>query len=106
MRKLIWIAFDLGIKGDYEGMYRWLDVYKAKECGDNIAVLNYEYNDDLKKELIADIQNSVETDKRSRLYVVYPESGKTKGSFIMGERRSSPWTGYAPIPGGMGEDVS
>ena len=28
----IWLSFDLGISGDYEGMYAWLDDKNAQEC--------------------------------------------------------------------------
>ena len=30
----IWISYDLGVRGDYEGLYAWLDSHGAKECGD------------------------------------------------------------------------
>ena len=30
----VWISYDLGIRGDYEGLYAWLDSHRAKECGD------------------------------------------------------------------------
>jgi len=33
MKKLIWIAFDLGVRGDYDGIYEFLDTHEAKECG-------------------------------------------------------------------------
>ena len=35
MKHFVWISFDLGVKGDYEGMYAWLDSKDAKECGDS-----------------------------------------------------------------------
>jgi hypothetical protein len=105
MKKLIWLSFDLGIKGDYEGMYRWLDAHKASECGDSTAAFYYEYTGDLKTSLKTDIETAIEIDKKSRIYLIY-QAGKTKGSFIIGERKSPPWAGYAPIPGGQTEDVS
>jgi hypothetical protein len=38
-RAAVWISFDLGVRGDYEGMYAWLDTHNAKECGDiNVRV--------------------------------------------------------------------
>lgn len=33
----IWLSFDLGVSGDYEGMYAWLDDKRAKECGSSVA---------------------------------------------------------------------
>ena len=39
-----WLSYDLGINGDYDGLYRWLDRQGAKECGSSMAYIsNYEY---------------------------------------------------------------
>ena len=32
-RSTIWISYDLGVRGDYENLYSWLDTHGAKECG-------------------------------------------------------------------------
>jgi hypothetical protein len=37
MKSAIWLTFDLGVRGDYETLYTWLDQRLAKECGDNVA---------------------------------------------------------------------
>lgn len=29
--RTIWISYDLGVQGDYEGLYGWLDTHKARE---------------------------------------------------------------------------
>jgi hypothetical protein len=29
-----WISFDLGLQGDYEPLYEWLDRHEALECGE------------------------------------------------------------------------
>jgi hypothetical protein len=91
----IWISYDLGVRGDYEGLYTWLDQHKAKECGDSLAILSYEYSGDLVDALKADLAKSVETNKRTRMYVIYRDQGteKTKGRFVFGNRRASPWAG-------------
>ena len=26
----VWISYDLGVRGDYEGLYAWLDAHDAK----------------------------------------------------------------------------
>ena len=93
----IWISYDLGVRGDYEGLYAWLDQYKAKECGSSLAVLSYDYSGDLIKVLKADLAKSVETNKRARIYVIYrdEETKKMKGRFVFGNRRASPWAGAA-----------
>ncbi len=95
---LIWVSFDLGVGGDYEGMYRWLDNHKAKECGDSCAVLSYPSKTDLRAELKKDLKHSVSlNEKKHRVYVVYQEGTKTKGAFLIGRRRQAPWTGYGVL---------
>ena len=41
MKRAIWISYDFGVRGDYEGIYTWLDDHGAIECGDSIAFLKY-----------------------------------------------------------------
>jgi len=97
MKHLVWVSFDLGVKGDYEGMYAWLDSQGAKECGDSLACFWYEHGkDDLLKRLKKEINENVELDERkSRVYVIRLVGGKMKGTFIFGGRRNPPWAGYA-----------
>ena len=97
MQRVVWISFDLGIRGDYEGMYAWLDSHEAKECGDSVAYLKYEFQGDLVQALLRDIEDSLEVTKKTRIYVIWqdPESGSMKGRFIIGGRKSPPWTGHA-----------
>ncbi|MFZ1103192.1 MAG: hypothetical protein WAN86_10195 [Hyphomicrobiaceae bacterium] len=94
----VWISYDLGVRGDYEGLYAWLDAHDAKECGDSLAVLAYSHDGALLDKLKADIKKHVTIDKRTRIYVVYRDkaTGKNKGRFIFGARRAPVWTGYAP----------
>ena len=44
MHTVMWMSYDLGVKGDYEGLYAWLDDHDAKECGNSVAFLRYEYS--------------------------------------------------------------
>ena len=72
MKVIVWISYDLGVNGDYEGMYRWLDGREARECGDSLAFMNYEYsNNDLPGIIKNDIKNNVAITKKSRIYLVY-----------------------------------
>jgi hypothetical protein len=96
VRTLVWVSFDLGVKGDYEGMYEWLDSHGASECGDSVACFWYDYSRDLLTELTEDLMKSVEIDvRKNRIYVIRLVEGKMKGSFVLGHRRNAPWTGYA-----------
>lgn len=70
-KQRIWLSYDLGIDGDYEGLYYWLDSYDAKECGDSIATFIFEYKNDLIKELKQDLLNSVQIKNKDRFYVIY-----------------------------------
>jgi hypothetical protein len=97
--QIIWLSFDLGIRGDYEGLYAWLDEHGAKECGDNLAAISFKHDgDSLPNLLRTELKKRVEIDNRSRIYVIYrhPSNGRNKGKFLFGSRRASPWTGYGP----------
>ncbi len=93
----IWVSFDLGVRGDYENLYSWLDSHSAKECGDSLAVFNFSWKDDLFKELRANLMAAVKTDKRTRIYVIYRDrvAEKNRGKFIVGGRRAAAWEGYS-----------
>src|SRR5947208_2669824 len=97
MRHRIWVAFDLGVRGDFEGMYQFLDAQGAKECGDSMGTFWFEYQGDFLRELLKQIKRSVELNNRSRIYVLYPgPDGKYTGKFLVGRRKSPPWAGHAP----------
>lgn len=91
----IWISFDLGIRGDYEGLYAWLDQHNAKECSDSLALVSYEHSGSMLDALKEDLGNAVDTNKRTRMYVIYRDdkTKKMKGHFLFGGRRAPPWTG-------------
>lgn len=95
MKKTIWVSYDLGIKGDYDNLFAWFDDNNAKECGDNLAVLKVEIKqlDTIKEEIKKELDN-ISFGKRDRIYIIWRESKKVKGSFIIGKRRLPPWTGY------------
>lgn len=96
--KTIWISFDLGLKGDYQGLYSWLDRNGAKECGSSLAVLKYNSNKDIPNEIEREIKVHVNLSQGDRIYVVWKEdsSGKIKGRFVNGGRKRAPWQGYSP----------
>ncbi|MDN3724953.1 hypothetical protein QRD02_11205 [Aequorivita sp. SDUM287046] len=106
--KSIWISYDLGIKGDYPNLYAWLDNNNAKEAGNSIAFLNYQYNggeEDLLDILKADLTKSVNFKPGDRVYVIRMRTDKgikkVSGKFIIGNRKATPWEGY----GQKGEDI-
>ncbi|MEW6776807.1 MAG: hypothetical protein AB1405_10970 [Bdellovibrionota bacterium] len=93
--KQIWISYDLGLNGDYDGLYRWFDAHGAKECGDRLATLEFNVKRDLQRELEKDLKKAFKVGKEDRLYVIYrdSETNKVKGRFLFGGRRAAPWIG-------------
>jgi len=109
MQKAIWLSFDLGVKGDYESLYAWLDNHGAIECGDSTAFLKYAVGKDasseqLLKKLQKDLKRSVDFNKTDRLYVAYRgDDTSLKGRFLFGKRKAAPWQGYGDAE--TGEDA-
>ena len=97
MQSIVWISYDLGVNGDYEGLYSWLDRLDAKECGTNVAYLTYIYAGDLMECLEDEITDEVSLDKHSRIYVIRREGEAVKGRYLVGRRKAAPWEGYGGI---------
>jgi hypothetical protein len=108
MKSAVWVSYDLGVQADYEGMYAWLDEHQAKECGDSLAYLTYEYSGSLLEVLTADLEKSVQITKRTRVYVIHrdQDTKKPKGNFIFGGRKAPPWSGFAVAVGSADVDES
>ena len=97
MKKAVWLSYDLGVKGDYEGLYAWLDDHEAIECGDSVSFFNFNVKkqDNIVEELKNDLSKTVNLSQRDRIYVIWKnDDGKIKGKFIFGKRKASPWEGY------------
>ena len=95
MQKTIWLSYDLGVSGDYEGLYSWLENHGAKECGSSVAYLkNFEFEGDLLEFLKADVGETVTLNKRSRLYVIFKDADRVQGRYLMGKRKAPPWAGF------------
>jgi hypothetical protein len=96
-KRAVWMSYDLGIQGDYQSLYKWLDTQNAKECGDSLALFNFEYSHSLKDELKDVLTQDVSFGKSDRIYIVYRDELRniSKGVFLFGGRREAPWTGHA-----------
>lgn len=97
--KLVWIVFDLGVSGDYEGLYRWLDSRGAKECGPSVAVMEYEGKGRAVVDFVTDeIKKNVTVDSNTRIYIIYrDDDDSVHGKFIFGGRKRAPWFGYSML---------
>ena len=108
-KKGIWISYDFGLKGDYTGLFTWLDNHQAVECGNGSAFISYDIgslgiSDDSEKlveTISSDIKEYVKLSKSDRLYIVWKDSNtdKIKGEFISGSRKQAPWEGYGKLKG-------
>ena len=94
-----WLSYDLGLRGDYQPLYEWLDAMEAQECGDSVATFEADTTrDQIKKQLKRIAKNG------GRLYLIgRNKDGPVVGGFIAGRRRvPAPWSGAA----GNGVDVA
>ena len=111
MKKAIWIAYDFGLKGDYTGLYTWLDEKAAVECGNGLAFFSYYIESDATltnfiSEITESLKQAVKLSKTDRVYLIWRDETekKVKGEFINGGRRQSPWEGYGKLKSAPKED--
>jgi hypothetical protein len=98
----VWISFDLGVQGDYEGLYQWLDGRNAIECGDSVASFDFAYAVDLPRELGTELVANVRTNQRSRVYLIFVDAQGIRFGWLIGRGQRPAWEGYAPS-GGAGD---
>jgi len=102
MEKAIWLNYDLGVGGDFQNLYSWLDDHEATECGNNTAFFKYDFPDDIKTDedlsryLENDISKTVNFLPTNRIYIIRKslDNNNIKGSFIIGKRKATPWEGF------------
>ncbi len=102
----VWICYDLGIDGDYEGLYYWLDKNKALECGDSMAIFSVEIpkGGDIFNVLQRKLKKAIKLRAKDRIYGIYPRgNGLYRGKFLFGTRKRAQWEGVAGMPE-TGED--
>lgn len=108
-KKSFWLSYDLGLKGDYKGLYTFLDSVEAKECGDSVAFFKKDYTDNFLEELKNDLKNAMNLSATDRIYVIHSDIStknvrEGKGKFLFGGRKRSPWEGYAVKDSTLEED--
>ena len=94
MKKSFFISFDLGITGDYDALYAWLDDNSAIECGDSLAFLTISYTGDFLEFLKKELKTNLDLGKRNRFYIIWRDGEKLRGKFLFGKRKAAPWEGY------------
>lgn len=101
-----WISFDLGLHGDYDQFYGWLDRQGAKECGDSVATfVSDKTRDQITKEILTvlgkKVRNIPLAQVNPRIYIISLKEG---GKFIFGKRKFPPWKGYAEVEVDSGDE--
>ena len=99
MKKSFWLSYDLGLKGDYEGLYTFLDNLGAVECVNNLAYFTYDCKTkDYPLEIKKALGEHVNLGKNDRIYITWrSETGSILGRFLFGGRKRSPWEGYGSV---------
>ena len=98
----IWMSYDLGVGGDYQTLYQWLDDHGAVECGNSVAFLKYDYpnsiksDDELTKSIADELKLKIKFNPSNRVYIIRKRLNENQfyGSYIIGKRRANPWQGY------------
>ena len=101
----IWLTYDMGVGGDFQGLYSWLDDNKAIECGNSNAFFKYSYPDEIQTDkdfvefIKGELESKVDFKPGNRIYIIrkainVDKNGKTMGSFIIGKRKANPWEGF------------
>ena len=95
MTQGIWMSYDLGVTGDYEGLYSWLDDQDAIECGDSVAFFRFSCSGPVIEALKSELSDAVSLNKKSRIYVICRgDDERVKGRFVVGGRKRAPWEGF------------
>ena len=89
VKQRYWLSFDLGLRGNYEELFEWLDNLGAKECADNLATFtSNKTREQIKRELV----QFLGADRNVRVYIIDRNHGAI---FLLGKRKAAPWVGYS-----------
>ena len=108
MERIYWLSYDLGVGGDYEKLYEWLDDHDARPCGQSVAFFTYKSRRrdiGIDEALEQELTHLLDLRPNNKLYIIRrKDDGKLSGSFIYGKRSSSPWEGYGKKPNGNDDE--
>ncbi len=98
---IVILNFDLGVRGDYESLYTFLDNNKALDCGNSNSVFEYHFRGtnltykDKFDQLEMDLEKIVKFERNDRIYaIVHNNEGVPQGKFLFGKRKTPVWDGY------------
>jgi hypothetical protein len=98
-KKSFWLSYDFGLRGNYSGLFNFLDNYNAIDCGNSLAYFVYANPDQLEIEKViekikAELKSVVNPAESDRIYLIWRDDTKVKGRFIFGSRKQGAWVGY------------
>jgi len=102
-KKSFWLSYDLGLKGNYQALFEFLDNHEAIECGNGLAYFTYGNKDGLDSDklverLKTELTEIISPTANDRIYAIWLSDTdlvkKACGRFLFGKRKSTPWTGY------------
>ena len=97
----VWISYDLGSKGDFTNMYRWLKGYEALECGNSTAQIWYskERGRKLVPSLRKEIEEAIAINAETRIFIIYRGSKNTlHEKWLIGSTNPTPaWANAQPL---------
>jgi hypothetical protein len=102
-KKSFWLNYDFGLRGNYNGLFTFLDNNEAIECGNGLAYFTFSNPnkltlDELIKKITSELAELVIPSPSDRIYLIWRDdsgtSTKVKGKFIFGDRKTAPWNGY------------
>ena len=106
-KKSLWLNYDFGLRGNYDGLYNFLDSHQARDCGNGLAYFEYDNPDHLNPDelierLKTELQTAVAPGPGDRIYVIWRQDEeesaiKIKGKFLFGNRKTAPWNGYSTL---------
>lgn len=100
--KHIILNYDLGLKGDYSGLYAFLDNHEALDTGNCNAAFAMQFSENefpiIYNELKEIIQKSVTIESTDRIYMLATDSSNNmRGQFLFGSRKRPIWEGYGNV---------
>jgi len=98
-KKSFWLSYDFGLRGNYSGLFNFLDNWNAIECGNGLAYFVYENaklleNDRLIEKIKLELKGLINPSEKDRIYIIWKDGNKVRGKFLFGSRKQAPWFGY------------
>jgi hypothetical protein len=105
-KKSFWLSYDFGLRGNYTGLFTFLDNHDAIDCGNGLAYFLYDNPSNLNSENLVDkikleLSDLVAPSPSDRVYMIWRDeestTSKVKGKFIFGNRKAAAWNGYSNL---------